>query len=52
MTYRAPEVIELGSIEQVTEGGHFSVPDGDSGTTGNRGQGRNGSGGGSAGGGN
>jgi hypothetical protein len=50
MTYRAPEVIELGSIEQVTEGQDFSVPDGDSGTTGNRGQGKKGNQGGNSGG--
>ena len=37
--YVSPKLDELGSIEEVTEGGHFSVPDGCSGTVGNRGSG-------------
>ena len=37
--YESPEVTELGPVEAITEGRHFSRVDGNSGTTGNRGQG-------------
>lgn len=43
MQYQAPEVRELGSIEQVTQGKFFSRGDGNSGTVGNRGNGNGGS---------
>lgn len=40
--YQAPTVVELGDVEKVTEGNHFSRVDGNSGTTGNRGNGQGG----------
>lgn len=39
MQYQTPEVRELGSIEQVTQGKFFSNPDGNSGGVGNNGNG-------------
>lgn len=44
-SYDPPEIRQLGSVEKVTQGQNFSVPDGDSGTTGNRGGGKQGRGG-------
>jgi hypothetical protein len=44
MVYQTPEVRDLGRVEQVTQGQNFSTPDGDSGTTGNRGGGKQGGG--------
>jgi hypothetical protein len=40
--YEAPEITELGPVEEITEGRHFSRIDGNSGTPGNRGNGRGG----------
>jgi hypothetical protein len=40
--YETPEIMELGDVEAVTQGRHFSRPDGSSGTTGNRGNGKGG----------
>lgn len=40
--YRTPAVEELGSVEDLTEGRHFSRVDGNSGTTGNNGVGSGG----------
>jgi len=37
--YESPKVVELGPVESVTEGRHFSRVDGNSGTTGNNGNG-------------
>lgn len=41
--YTAPNVVELGAVAELTEGRHFSRVDGNSGTTGNRGTGNDGS---------
>ncbi|THE65151.1 lasso RiPP family leader peptide-containing protein [Salinadaptatus halalkaliphilus] len=35
--YEIPAIVELGAVEELTEGQHFSRVDGNSGTTGNRG---------------
>jgi hypothetical protein len=40
--YERPEIVELGPVESVTQGRHFSRVDGNSGTTGNRGNGNGG----------
>lgn len=40
--YETPSVEELGNVEDVTQGQHFSRVDGNSGTTGNRGGGNGG----------
>jgi hypothetical protein len=37
--YEAPQITELGEVEAVTQGRHFSRVDGNSGTTGNNGNG-------------
>lgn len=41
-TYETPAVTELGDVAQVTEGQHYSRVDGNSGSTGNRGNGNGG----------
>lgn len=41
--YERPSIEELGSVAELTLGQHFSRVDGDSGTTGNRGNGKGGS---------
>ncbi|MCU4743571.1 hypothetical protein OB955_19350 [Halobacteria archaeon AArc-m2/3/4] len=38
--YTTPEVQKLGAVAEITEGRHFSRVDGNSGTTGNRGNGK------------
>jgi|GEM_PF-2120519 hypothetical protein len=40
--YESPAVTELGAVESITEGRHFSRVDGNSGSTGNRGNGKGG----------